>query len=100
VDRIAARGALSAPAAIGQAVADLMTTDLRRRLAKVRAPALILAAASGGDPDRVRSVYRTQYARLGRSSLHLATRARHFIMLDDPSFFFAELDAFFDQVAS
>jgi pimeloyl-ACP methyl ester carboxylesterase len=99
VERIAAPSSRSDPKVIAQAFYDVMTTDLRDRLGAVQVPALIFAAASGGASKEVQTVYEAQYAGLAGHTLTIAEKARHFVMLDDPTFFFAKLDAFLERVA-
>lgn len=98
VDAVAATSSKSDAKAVAEAVYELMTTDLRPLLAKVRAPTLVLAAGAGEKPDEVRAAYEKQYASLPGHALVVAERARHFIMLDDPAFFFARVDDFFARV--
>jgi N-formylmaleamate deformylase len=99
VDAVAATSRRSDPKAVAEAMYEVMTTDLTPLLGKIRAPTLILAAAAGQDVAAVRAAYAAQYAGLAGHTLVVAERARHFIMLDDPTLFFAELDAFFARVA-
>ena len=48
-----------------------------------------------GPSRRVRfSIYEAQVARIPDHRVVLAEKARHFIMLDDPAFLYATLDAF------
>lgn len=77
---------------VAMAMFELMTTDLRVALGAVRVPTLVLAAAAPWGVESVRAIYRTQYAGLTTLQLVLAEGARHFIMLDDPPFFYAQLD--------
>ena len=97
-DAVAVTSRRSDPKTVAEAMYELMTTDLRPSLAKVRAPTLVLAAAGGGDAATVRAAYEAQYAGLAGHTLAVATKARHFIMLDDPGFFFGQLDAFFARL--
>jgi len=45
-------------------------------------------------PQMVAFSFALQFAKLPRLHFALAENARHFIMFDDPDWFFAELDAF------
>ena len=98
VDRIAAWGAASDVRAVGNAMAELMTTDLRADEARIRVPVLLLAAARDAKtPDArssVASAYEAQVAQIADHQVVLAENARHFIMLDDPEFLYATLDSF------
>jgi pimeloyl-ACP methyl ester carboxylesterase len=75
----------------------MMTTDLRADLARITAPVLLLGAP-GGAPEAMRPAleqgYTAQLSRLPGARVKMAGQARHFIMLDDPGFLYAALDAF------
>jgi pimeloyl-ACP methyl ester carboxylesterase len=96
VERVAARAARSDPRTIAQAFVDVMTTDLRPRVADARLPLVVLAGAASGDPATVRATYAGQYG--PRPRLVVVPRARHFVMLDAPRRFFAELDRLLAEV--
>jgi pimeloyl-ACP methyl ester carboxylesterase len=93
VEPVAAASRRSDVKTVGAALYEMMTTDLRSALARVRSPTLVLAAAAPDPADGVRKVYAAQYATLKGVRLVVADKSRHFIMLDDPSFFFAQLDS-------
>lgn len=86
----------SDPSTIGQAVAEMMTTDLRETVAAIRTPVLLVAAAEfARTPEQreaVRASYARQIARVPEGRVVLAERARHFVMLDDPAFLFGLMD--------
>ena len=94
----------SDPAAAGAAIAELMTTDLRPLLPAITAPVLLVAAAqSAGDDaarERLRERYEGQVAGVPAHRVVLAPKARHFVMLDDPGFLYAEIDRFLAVPAS
>jgi hypothetical protein len=87
-------------------LADIYGLDLRDEVAQIRAPVLALGTWRGVH-DQVMDVakfditramvnqsFADQYAKLPRLHFALSEKARHFIMFDDPAWFFAELDAF------
>ncbi len=96
VETALAWSAASSPAAVGDAMAELMSTDLREELAAIEAPVLLIAAAKAAEDEAAREGLRESYqaqlrhARDGR--VVLATGARHFVMLDDPDFLHAAID--------
>lgn len=96
VETALAWSAASSPAAVGDAMAELMSTDLRESLAAIEAPVLLIAAAKAAEDEAAREGLRESYqaqlrhARDGR--VVLATGARHFVMLDDPDFLHAAID--------
>ncbi len=92
----------SDPATAGIAVAELMSTDLRRDVAAITAPTLLIGA-SGAAPETLQpafqQAYELQVAAAPKARVIMATKARHFIMFDDPAFLFAALDEFFSAAA-
>ena len=92
----------SDPATVGQAMAEMLTTDLRPAVAAIRAPVLQIVAAGSAPTAEVRAMLRDRYAaqvaRVPRHEVIVAERAYHFVMLDDPAFFHATLDAFLSRV--
>lgn len=90
------------PRSAGNAVYDMFTHDLRPEVAKITAPALVLGtwiayADKPGDPvmrAEVLKNFETQFAGLKGARIVLTDHARHFIMLDDPAWFYAQLDPF------
>jgi N-formylmaleamate deformylase len=83
-------GATSDPATAGRAVAEMMTTDIRNDVARITSPVLLLMAAHGMTPEMRQMMlhrYRSQLGAVRDARVVAADSARHFIMLDDPSFF-------------
>ena len=89
---VPAGGPESCPGATaGQAVYELMTTDLREDVAKITSDVLLVAAvkAVASTPSRLEAVlksYEAQIASVPRRRVIAATNALHFVMLDDPQF--------------
>ena len=84
---------------VGQAMYDLNTIDLRGELANIKTPALVLGAwvaykQYGVTRDMTMMNFRAQYQHLDGVQIELTDTGRHFIMWDDPEFFFAQLDSF------
>lgn len=100
VGRIAETSRTSDPRAVGQAVYELMTTDLRDQMVEVDAPVLLIAAAAGattGDAlDRLRRNYEIQIQDVDQGEVVVAP-TRHFVMLDDFDFLKAAMQTFLDQ---
>lgn len=98
VRAVARESAKSDPIAVAQATYDLMTTDLRPLLDRVRAPTLVVGTWVGGAPRATRdgalAVFRAQYASLAGVRIVMADRARHFVQVDDPAFLDGEIDRF------
>ena len=88
-----------------------MSLDLRDDVARIDTPTLVLGtwiglhqqlAKYGTDVPRAAFVrtFAAQFARLPRLHFALSDTARHFIMLDDPRWFFGQLDAFLADPAA
>jgi N-formylmaleamate deformylase len=99
VDRMAEAGRKSDPRTVGNAMADLMSTDLRPMMSKIRVPVLLIGAG-GAVPaamhSRLSAAYEAQITSIPNHRFVLAEKARHFVMLDDPQFFFATVDTLLD----
>ena len=104
-ETVAGWGVASNGRAVADAMLELMSMDLREDVAKIQSPALVLGTwsglhdqlkAYGVDLTRAAVVqtFEQQFAKLPRLHFALAETARHFIMFDDPQWFFAQLDAF------
>lgn len=89
-------------ATIGQAMAELYTTDFRPRLSTIRAPVLQIGAVGAMPPSPMRAaapaLYAAQLSGIPHAELAIAERAHHFVMLDDPNFFLTTLDRFLARV--
>lgn len=83
----------------GNAMYEMMTTDLRGDLDKIASRTIVIGTwigykEYGVTRDQVEKNFRDQYAKLKNYQLVLSDKARHFVMLDDPEGFFATTDAF------
>lgn len=90
---------------VAEAMADLMSLDLREDVVRIQAPTLVLGTWSGLHEQLkkygielsragVTQTFDQQFAKLPRLHFAMADTARHFIMFDDPAWFFQQLDAF------
>lgn len=73
-----------------QAMYELMTTDLRGEVSKVKSPTLVLGAWAayapmGSTKASTANIFRTQYAALDGVRLEMSEGGYHFLMWDDPS---------------
>ncbi len=98
LDRIIGWGLASAPATVGKAITELYSADLRPELSRIKAPTLVFAAWIGYAPYSshafAEKIYGDQYAGLKGVQLKITDTARHFVMLDDPSWMFAQMEEF------
>jgi N-formylmaleamate deformylase len=104
VDQVAAMGASSEPAAVGDAMYDLMTTDLRDAVARINTEVLLVASdpSMAGGPPRAQTLatYEAQVAQIPHHTVVVADGSRHFIMLDAPTFLFHEIDGLLTRAGS
>jgi pimeloyl-ACP methyl ester carboxylesterase len=78
--------------AIGDAIFEMVTTDLTDHVKEITAPVLIIAA-DGGLQQRIRSQIET----IPDHEMIVLPRTRHFVMYDDPAGFFKAIDRFLDD---
>jgi len=101
IGRVTKWAARSDAAFVGQAMYDLMTTDLRPEMRQVSVPLLLIGAgkAFASNPEQlvhVRAAYESQVAAVPGHQVVMAQRALHFIMLDDPEFLLGAMDGFLE----
>jgi pimeloyl-ACP methyl ester carboxylesterase len=89
VDRVAALSERSDPAAVADAMVELMVTDLRPALPSITAAALIVV--NGTTPSEM---FAKQTAAIRGRRVVQIPGTLHFVMLDDPPAFLAEVDRF------
>ena len=70
---------------------DLLKLDLRDKLSSIKARTIILGAAFP-DRDVVRANYEKQYFNLKEKEIVMADNSRHFIMFDQPSWFYTQVN--------
>jgi pimeloyl-ACP methyl ester carboxylesterase len=79
----------------GAAIYEMLTTDLRPELGKIRAPVLIVAAGMNArmlGRARLDALWRAQIDLIPKKELVLVDEAKHFVMLDQPDKFYALVD--------
>jgi pimeloyl-ACP methyl ester carboxylesterase len=87
----------SDPAASGQAMYDLITSDLRPDVARIKVPLTVLYVLPAGAPlteAQIDQYYAMSYAGAPQAVLKRIPDSYHFIMLDAPDAFRSELKAF------
>lgn len=97
IERAGRWAAQADPAAVGVAVSEMMTTDLRGPSGRITSPVLLIGALGAAPaPMRAsfRAAYEAQVAAVPHATVVFAERAKHFVMLDDPEFFFPALESF------
>lgn len=97
-EAVAKEAGESDPVAVGQAVLEMATTDLREEVAKIESPVLLIAAGAWAKTDeqkeQVKKIYNDQIARVKNGRVEVAYKTDHFVMFDDFPFFSKTVDAF------
>jgi len=84
---------------VAQAMYELYTIDLREEISKIDSPILVMGAwiaykNYGVTREGVLTTYKGQYKNAKNCEVKLTDKGKHFIMWDDPEFFFSEVDNF------
>jgi N-formylmaleamate deformylase len=75
--------------ALGGAIEEMFTSDLRPGLGKIRAPVLLVLADGG-----LQGEMRAQVAPVADHAVVVIPHTKHFVFVDDPADFFVAIDAF------
>jgi N-formylmaleamate deformylase len=78
--------------AIGDAIYEMITTDLTDKVRDITAPVLVIAA-DGGYQQRIRAQIET----IPDHEMIVVPHTRHFVMYDDPGAFYRAVDKFLDD---
>ena len=84
---------------VAQAMYELQTTDLREQLTAIKTPTLVLGAwvgfkDYGMTKEMIQKTFDLQYAKLNSKTIVLSDIGKHFLMYDDPQWYFAQIDNF------
>ncbi|GAB2795322.1 alpha/beta hydrolase [Rhabdobacter roseus] len=91
--QIARWAALSDRKTLGYTIVELSLTDLRPNLARITAPTLVLGSLYFNSPQTTERILGEQYRTLPHKTIVVA-QAKHFIMYDEPAWFYQQIDAF------
>lgn len=69
---------------------DMLNLDLRKEIAKIKIPVVILAATNP-DINTVQNTYKSQYENLPSAKIYYAEKAAHFVMYDQPEWFMEKI---------
>lgn len=98
-----ATGGESHPPTVGQAMYEMMTTDLRDALARISAPTLVIGTWVGYQPyatqPQIEAAFDAQYEKLPNAEVTVHPTAKHFIMYDDLDGYLRTVDAFLNDAA-
>ncbi|WP_028100334.1 alpha/beta fold hydrolase [Pseudoduganella violaceinigra] len=96
--RIANWGKQSDRATVTDAMYDIMSSDLREDVGRIKAPTLVLgtwvAYKAYAPKEAIEGLFKSQYAKLPGVKVELADTARHFMMYDEPEWMYARIDQF------
>lgn len=91
-------------ATIVNAMGDLMQTDLRDDISKIQTPTYIMVAGNISmngqrlySKKQIQQLAQEQYKNLSEKTISVAENARHFIMMDDPQWFYQTLERYLDE---
>lgn len=98
VAKVAVSANKSVPRSVGEAIVEMLQTDLRPDMGRLAAPLLLIVPDGGAktptDLATLKSRYEAQVSAAPQHQVVIAPNSRHFIMLDAPTFFFDRLDEF------
>jgi pimeloyl-ACP methyl ester carboxylesterase len=98
VDRVVEWGAKSDRKVVADAMHDIIATDLRQDIARIKTPTLVLgswvAYKAFAPKAAFEANYKAQYAKLPGVQVAMSDIGRHFIMYDDPQWMLARMDEF------
>ncbi len=72
---------------------EIATTDLRSAIAKITAPVLVLGSNYGSE-EKSYTLLEQQYKQLPQKKIVVAVNSKHFIMYDQPTWMYAQIDQF------
>jgi N-formylmaleamate deformylase len=85
---------------------EMMGIDLREKIADINCPVLVMAAYAGPVPqypeftrEKQLEVYQDQYKKVKQLSVVSPSLSKHFIMYDQPEWFYKQLEQFFAKDA-
>lgn len=100
-NRIGTWGVQSDKKTMAYAMSEMLAKDLRKQIATIQVPVLVLAAYSAMPEypqftrTAVTGMYTSQYTACSKCVVHTAEgKTRHFIMYDNPTWFYKEMDTF------
>ncbi|UII21292.1 alpha/beta fold hydrolase [Fulvivirga ligni] len=75
---------------------ELLKLDLREKLPSIDIPTLVLSADAFGKEQALKTM-NDQYANLGNKEIKVAADSKHFIMFDQPEWFYDQVNSFLNQ---
>ncbi|MFD2034259.1 alpha/beta fold hydrolase [Belliella marina] len=98
-EKVIEMGISSNPKIIGQAYGEMYTTDIRPLMEKIKIPVQVFGAWSayqnfGATKENVTLGYQNQLKDIKDADLLVAESAYHFVFLDEPDWFYSEMERF------
>ena len=98
LERVLGWGSKSDGNTVMNTMHDLIATDLRQDIARIKTPTLVLgswyAYKDFAKRNDIENTFKLQYQKLSGVTIELADTAKHFIMLDEPKWMFERINAF------
>lgn len=98
LERVLGWGSQSDGSTVINAMHDLIATDLRQDIDRIRTPTLVLgswyAYKNFAKRSDIENNFKMQYQKLNGVTIELADTAKHFIMLDEPNWMFEQIEKF------
>jgi pimeloyl-ACP methyl ester carboxylesterase len=98
IERVIGWGRKSDETTVANAMHDMIATDLRQEIARIKSPTLVLgtwiAYKEFAPRAAIENTFKTQYQKLSGVTIEVADTARHFIMYDDPKWMFERMEKF------
>ncbi|HEY3780377.1 MAG TPA: alpha/beta hydrolase [Fimbriimonadaceae bacterium] len=98
IDFVMKNSSKSDPKSVGEAMYEMCSNDLRPEMAKITAPVLELGEGAffrtAEQMKEGMAAYEDEIKLIPNHTLKMSPKSRHFIMLDDPAFFFRAIDDF------
>ncbi len=98
LERILAWGRKSDRTTVIDAMYELMSTDLRGDIARIKTPVLALGAWAAykafAPRAAIEATFKAQYQKLPDATIELSENGRHFLMYDDPQWMYERMDKF------
>ncbi len=92
VDAVDATSKKSDPKTVGEAVYEVMITDMRPRVKLIQSPVLLLGSTQSS--PALEAVYQDAVSTIPNHKVVFAPKSKHFIQLDAPEFFYAQVESF------
>lgn len=98
IDTVSPSCSASNQADTAEAISEMLTTDARGEEASIQSPLLLIGAAQFATTDDLKKTvsasYQSQIKDIPKGKLIMDWKARHFVMLDDPEFFYKTVQDF------